>query len=112
MFGSNRWDLIDNIDPYFLQNVYVVIQKQGIGLDGALAIDKMIKALEEAIEMAEEEIEELKDVTSMEQALEIAKIELANMKNYQLAMKAELDATKAELEALQAKLIATEEEAA
>lgn len=100
------------IDDYMLQNIYVYLRKQGYGLDGALAIDNMIKAFEEAIENLEEEIEELKDVTSMEQALEIAKIELANMKNYQLAMKAELDATKAELDALQAKLIATEEEEA
>lgn len=95
-----------------LQNITVNLRKQGIGLDSALAIDNMIKALEEAIEDAEEDIEELKDVTSMEQALEIAKIELDNMKNYQLALKAELDYVKAELDALQAKLIATEEEAA
>ncbi|MBR5541850.1 MAG: hypothetical protein IKU64_05775 [Bacteroides sp.] len=100
------------IDDYMLQNIYVEFVERGIGLDGALAIDNMIKALEEAIENLEEEIEELKDVTAIEQALEIAKIELANMKNYQLAMKAELDATKAELDALQAKLIATEEEEA
>ena len=100
------------IDDYMLQNIYVYLRNQGIGLDGALAIDNMIKALEEAIEMAEEDIEELKDVTSMEQALEIAKIELENMKNYQVALKAELDYVKAELDALQAKLIATEEEAA
>ena len=112
IYSNNRWNLIDNIDPYYLQFVYVSIQKQGTGLDGALAIDNMIKALEEAIEMAEEDIEELKDVTSMEQALEIAKIELDNMKNYQVALKAELDYVKAELDALQAKLIATEEEAA
>lgn len=110
MFGSNRWELINNIDPYFLQYVYVVIQKQGIGLDGALAIDKMIKALEETIEMAEEEIEELKDVTSLEETIEYAKIALETQKNMQLAYKAELDAVKAELDALQAKLIASEEE--
>ena len=54
----------------------------------------------------------MKDVTSMEQALEIAKIQLDNMKNFQIALKAELDYVKAELDALQAKLIATEEEAA
>ena len=111
IYSNNRWNLIDNIDPYYLQFVYVSIQKQGTGLDGALAIDNMIKALEEAIEMAEEDIEELKDVTSEEQALEIAKIELDNMKNYQLALKAELDYVKANLEALQAELIGTEEEA-
>ena len=112
MFGSNSWNLINNIDPDILQNVYVVIRKQGLGLDGALAIDNMIKALEEAIETLEEDIEELKDVTSMEQALEIAKVQLDNKKNYQVALKAELDYVKAELDALQAKLIATEEEAA
>ena len=112
MFGSNRWNLINNIDPNFLQYVYVVIEKQGIGLDGALAIDNMIKALEEAIEDAEEEIEELKDVTSLEETIEYAKIALETQKNMQLAYKAELDAVKAELDALQAKLIATEEEAA
>ena len=95
-----------------LHNITVVLSKQGIGLDGALAIDNMIKALEDAIENIEEEIEELKDVTSMEQALEIAKVQLDNKKNYQVALKAELDYVKAELDALQAKLIATEEEAA
>ena len=100
------------IDDYMLQNIYVYLRKQGLGLDGALAIDNMIKSLENAIEMAEEDIEELKDVTSKEQALEIAKIQLDNNKNFQIALKAELDYVKAELEALQAKLIATEEEAA
>ena len=100
------------IDDYMLQNIYVYLRKQGLGLDGALAIDNMIKSLENAIEMAEEDIEELKVVTSKEQALEIAKILLDNNKNFQIALKAELDYVKAELEALQAKLIATEEEAA
>ena len=100
------------VDQDMLHNITVVLSKQGIGLDGALAIDNMIKALEEAIEDAEEEIEELKDVTSMEQALEIAKVQLDNKKNYQVALKAELDYVKEELDALQAKLIATEEEAA
>lgn len=100
------------VDQDMLHNITVALRKQGIGLDGALAIDNMIKVLEEAIEDAEEDIEELKDVTSMEQALEIAKIELDNMKNFQIALKAELDYVKAELDALQAKLIATEEEAA
>ena len=100
------------VDQDMLHNITVVLSKQGIGLDGALAIDNMIKALEDAIENIEEEIEELKDVTSMEQALEIAKVQLDNKKNYQVALKAELDYVKAELDALQAKLIATEEEAA
>ena len=107
---SYGWSDYSAIDA--TQNIWIYLRKQGIGLDGALAIDNMIKALEEAIEDAEEEIEELKDVTSMEQALEIAKIELDNMKNFQIALKAELDYVKAELDALQAKLIATEEEAA
>jgi MinD-like ATPase involved in chromosome partitioning or flagellar assembly len=100
------------VDQDMLHNITVALRKQGIGLDGALAIDNMIKALEDAIENIEEEIEELKDVTSMEQALEIAKVQLDNKKNYQVALKAELDYVKAELDALQAKLIATEEEAA
>ena len=92
------------------QNIWIYLRKQGIGLDGALAIDNMIKTLEEAIEMAEEEIEELKDVTSLEETIEYAKIALETQKNMQLAYKAELDAVKAELDALQAKLIASEEE--
>ena len=92
------------------QNIWIYLRKQGLGLDGALAIDNMIKALEEAIEMAEEEIEELKDVTSLEETIEYAKIELETQKNMQLAYKAELNAVKAELEALQAELNITEEE--
>ena len=111
-YEQSGWWYSEYLDEDMLQNITVNLRKQGIGLDSALAIDNMIKALEEAIEDAEEDIEELKDVTSMEQALEIAKIELDNMKNYQLALKAELDYVKAELDALQAKLIATEEEAA
>lgn len=111
-YEQSDWWSNEYVDDYMLQNIIVYLRKQGLGLDGALAIDQMIKSLENAIEMAEEDIEELKDVTSMEQALEIAKIELDNMKNYQLALKAELDYVKAELDALQAKLIATEEEAA
>ena len=119
----NRWIEFEGYEQYnygwsdysaidATQNIWIYLRKQGLGLDGALAIDNMIKGLEEAIEMAEEDIEELKDVTSMEQALEIAKIQLENKKNYQVALKAELDYVKAELDALQAKLIATEEEAA
>ena len=111
-YEQASWWYNDYIDEYVLQNITVYLRKQGIGLDGALAIDNMIKALEDAIENIEEEIEELKDVTSMEQALEIAKVQLDNKKNYQVALKAELDYVKAELDALQAKLIATEEEAA
>ena len=111
-YEQANWWYNDYIDEYVLQNITVYLRKQGIGLDGALAIDNMIKALEDAIENIEEEIEELKDVTSMEQALEIAKVQLDNKKNYQVALKAELDYVKAELDALQAKLIATEEEAA
>ena len=111
-YEQSDWWYNEYVDDYMLQNITVYLIKQGLGLDGALAIDNMIKALEEAIEDAEEEIEELKDVTSKEQALEIAKIQLDNMKNFQIALKAELDYVKAELDALQAKLIATEEEAA
>lgn len=109
LWGSN-WGFSGNYDE--LQNLVLTIIEYTAGNDGALGIDNLIKELEATIETLEEEIEELKDVTSKEQALEIAKIQLDNMKNFQIALKAELDYVKAELDALQAKLIATEEEAA
>lgn len=108
-WGSN-WGFSGNFDE--LQNLKLYIIEYTAGNDAALGIDNLIKELEATIETLEEEIEELKDVTSKEQALEIAKIQLDNMKNLQIALKAELDYVKAELDALQAKLIATEEEAA
>ena len=108
-WGSN-WGFSGNFDE--LQNLKLYIIEYTAGNDAALGIDNLIKELEATIENIEEEIEELKDVTSMEQALEIAKVQLDNKKNYQVALKAELDYVKAELDALQAKLIATEEEAA
>ena len=120
ILGADEWTYnytwgsgLNYMDSYvedILRNIFVEFRKQGLGLDGALAIDNMIKALEQAIEDAEEEIEELKDVTSLEETIEYAKIALETQKNMQLAYKAELDAVKAELEALQAELNITEEE--
>lgn len=106
-WGSN-WGFSGDYNE--LHNLKLYIIEYTAGNDGALGIDNLIKELEAYIETLEEEIEELKDVTSQEQALEIAKIQLDTMKNMQLALKAELDAVKAELDALQAKLIASEEE--
>ena len=52
------------------------------------------------------------DDTEIRELISETNTSLDNMKNLQIALKAELDYVKAELDALQAKLIATEEEAA
>lgn len=78
------------------------------GADGALNVAAMIQALEEAIETANEEIEELKKDSTREEEIARQELEIEGMKNILEAMKLELDATKVKMDALKAELTAAE----
>lgn len=113
---SNTWSWYDMSDPSImsiLQNSFIEYYAQdNADLMGASTIDAEIKRLEAAIEVAEEEIEDLKDVTTQEELIERTQATIDGLTARSAALKVKVDALKARLDAKMAEYTTDEEEPA
>ena len=113
---NNTWSWYDMSDPSImsiLQNSFIEYYAQdNADLMGASTIDAEIKRLEAAIEVAEEEIEDLKDVTTQEELIERTQATIDGLTARSAALKVKVDALKARLDAKMAEYTTDEEEPA
>lgn len=113
---SNTWSWYDMSDPSImsiLQKSFIEYYAQdNADLMGASTIDAEIKRLEAAIEVAEEEIEDLKDVTTQEELIERTQATIDGLTARSAALKVKVDALKARLDAKMAEYTTDEEEPA
>lgn len=113
---NNTWSWYDMSDPSImsiLQNSFIEYYAQdNADLMGASTIDAEIKRLEAAIEVAEEEIEDLKDVTTQEELIERTQATIDGLTTKSAALKVKVDTLKARLDAKMADYNTDEEEPA
>ena len=111
-YSGADWNEVYNAS-YILQQAYIEYYvTANADLMGASTIDAEIKRLEAAIEVAEEEIEDLKDVTTQEELIERTQATIDGLTAKSAALKVKVDALKARLDAKMAEYTTDEEEPA